>query len=491
MIYRAWRFLIKIFLLSPRPVPAAAPKPAASSSGIWGTFREAIRGTHQDFTKMPMRRAVVLLAIPMVLEMSMESLFAIVDIFWVSKLGPDAVATVGLTESMLAVVYGVAMGLSAGATALIARRIGEKDPEGAAVAAVQIIGAGGIVAAIIGAMGGAFAPQLLSLMGASPAVVRQGSGYTAVMLGGSVTVVLLFLVNAIFRGAGDAAIAMRSLWLANAINIVLDPVFIFGWGPFPEMGVTGAAVATNIGRGSGVLYQLLALLRSGGQVAVGRRHLRFDLSVTLRFLRISGIGVLQALIESASWLGLVRILSGFGSAALAGYTIAIRVAIFALLPSFGFANAAATLVGQNLGAGQPERAERSVWIAAFYNFVFLGLVSIAFVALPGPIVRFFSTDPAVVAFGIDCLRIVALGFLFYAYGFVVVQAFNGAGDTTTPMLLNFFCFWLFKIPVAYLLAVTAGMGPRGVFIAVTAAYSTLAVTGGFLFRRGRWKSRPV
>lgn len=298
-------------------------------------------------------------------------------------------------------------------------------------------------------------------------------------------------MNAIFRGAGDAAIAMRSLWFANALNMILGPFFIFGLGPLPEMGVTGAAVATTIGRGSGVLYQMAALSRGGGHFTLGRRHLHFDLPVTLHLLRISGIGVLQTLIESASWLGLVRILAGFGSAALAGYTIAIRVAIFALLPSFGFANAAATLVGQNLGAGQPERAERSVWTAAFYNFVFLGTVSVAFVTLPGPIVRFFSSDPAVIAFGVDCLRIVALGFLFYAYGFVVAQAFNGAGDTTTPMLLNFFCFWLFKIPAAYLLAVTAGLGPRGVFISITAAYSTLAVAGGVLFRRGRWKNRKV
>lgn len=491
MIDRVWRFLAKFFLLSPGgPVTAPSPRPALSA-GVWATLREAVRGSRQDFTAVPIRRAVVLLAVPMVLEMSMESLFAIVDIFWVSKLGAEAVATVGLTEAMLSVVYAVAMGLSAGATATVARRIGEKDREGAALAAVQAIWAGVVMSAAIGGAGVWLAPQLLSAMGASPAVVSRGSGYTAMMLGGSVTIVLLFLVNAIFRGAGDAAAAMRSLWLANVINIVLDPFFIFGWGPFPEMGVAGAAVATTIGRGVGVFYQLVNLSRSGAALSIGRRHLRFDVSVTVRLLRISAFGILQTLVESASWLGLVRILSGFGSAALAGYTIAIRVAIFALLPSFGFANAAATLVGQNLGAGRPERAERSVWIAAFYNFVFLGSVSVVFVLLPEPIVHFFTVDPAVVPFAVDCLRIVALGFLFYAYGFVFAQAFNGAGDTTTPTLLNFFCFWLFKIPAAYLLAVTAGMGPRGVFIAVTAAYSALAVAGGFLFRRGGWKGRRV
>jgi putative MATE family efflux protein len=474
---------------------AAIPGPVRSllpdSSGIWETIREAIRGSRQDFTDISIRRAVILLAIPMVLEMSMESLFAIVDIFWVSRLGPDAIATIGLTESMLSVIYAVAMGLSAGAAATVARRIGEKDPEGAATAAVQAIGLGLLISIVIGLLGVSLAPRLLSAMGASSSVVSQGRGYTAVMLGGNATIILLWLLNAIFRGAGDATVAMRSLWLANGINLILDPCFVFGLGPFPEMGVTGAAVATTIGRGSGILYQLAALWRGNGKLTIASRHLRFHFSVALRLLRLSAFGILQTLIESASWLGLVRILSSFGSAALAGYTIAIRVAIFALLPSFGFANAAATLVGQNLGAGRPERAERAVWIAASYNFVFLGIVSIFFVALPEPIVRFFSSDPAVIPIGIDCLRIVALGFLFYAYGMVVTQAFNGAGDTTTPTLINFFCFWLFKIPVAYLLAVTAGIGPRGVFIAITAAYSILAVVAGFFFYRGRWKRRLV
>ena len=336
-------------MLEPAPQLPPTPSPPA---GAWATIREAIRGSQQDFTQVPIRRAVVLLAVPMVLEMSMESLFAVVDIFWVSRLGSDAVATVGLTESMLALVYAVAMGLAAGATALVSRRTGEKDADGAALAAVQSIGAAVVIAVAIGIAGALLAPQLLSAMGASAALIERGAGYTAVMLGGNVTIVLLFVINAVFRGAGDAAVAMRSLWIANIFNIALGPCFIFGIGPFPKMGVTGAAVATTIGRGIGVLYQVVTLARSRGRIPIGRRHLRLDRAVQASLIRISGTGTLQTLIETASWLGLVRILSTFGSAALAGYTIATRVVIFALLPSWGMANAAATLVGQNLGAGR-------------------------------------------------------------------------------------------------------------------------------------------
>jgi putative MATE family efflux protein len=311
------------------------------------------------------------------------------------------------------------------------------------------------------------------------------------MLGGNVTIVLLFVINAVFRGAGDAAVAMRSLWIANIFNIALGPCFIFGIGPFPEMGVTGAAVATTIGRGIGVLYQVVTLGRSRGRIPIARRHLRLDRTVQASLIQISGAGTLQTLIETASWLGLVRILSTFGSAALAGYTIATRVAIFALLPSWGMANAAATLVGQNLGAGRPDRAERSVTLTAGYNVVFLGMIGIAFVSLPESIVHLFTTDVTVVPFAVDCLRIISLGFLFYAYGMVVLQAFNGAGDTATPTLINLGCFWLFKIPVAYLLAKAAGLGPRGVFVAITIAYSAQAIVTGVLFRRGRWKTKQV
>ena len=458
---------------------------------IWATVREAVRGSHQDFTEGPIGRAILLLAIPMVMEMMMESVFAIADIFWVSKLGADSVATVGITESMLALIYAVAIGVSVSATAMVARRIGEKDPEHAASAAVQAIALGVALAIPIGITGALLAPKLLALMGGSPALVATGWRYTAIMLGGNVVILLLFLVNAIFRGAGDAAIAMRVLWFANILNIVLGPCFIFGLGPFPKLGVTGAAVATTIGRGCGVLYQLWTLSRGRGRVLITRRHLRLEPAVMLRLLRLSGNAIFQILIGTASWIGLVRILSSFGSAALAGYTIGIRIIVFALLPSWGMANAAATMVGQSLGARKPERAERSVWIAGFYNMIFLGAVGLAFVLAAPVLIRLFTSDPAVVPYGVACLRFVSYGFLFYAYGMVLTQAFNGAGDTWTPTWLNLFCFWLWEIPLAYVLARVVGLGPRGVFIAITIAFSTLALASAALFRRGRSKLKKV
>jgi putative MATE family efflux protein len=466
-----------------------APK-VPLTSGFWATVREAIRGSQLDFTKVSVGRAVILLAIPMVLEMSMESLFAVVDIFWVSRLGSNAVAAVGLTESMLSIIYAVAMGLSAASTALVARRIGEQNREEAAKTAVQAVALSAVLAGVIGVAGAAFAPALLVAMGATPETVSVGSGYTAIMLGGNVTIVLLFVGNAVFRGAGDAVAAMRTLWLANLLNIALGPCFIFGLGPFPELGVTGAAVATNIGRGIGVAYQLFSLAR-GRRLVIERRHLRFDLTRMIALLRLASTAAFQTLIETASWVGLILILSKFGSSALAGYTIAIRVAIFALLPSWGMANAAATLVGQNLGAGQPDRAERSVWIAGLYNFLFLGTVGIVFASLPEPIVRWFTTEPDVVPYAVDCLRIVSLGFVFFAYGMVMIQSFNGAGDTVTPTLINFVCFWMIKIPLAYVLAIVTGMGPRGVFIAVTIAYATQTLAALVLFRRGKWKTKLI
>lgn len=434
---------------------------------------------------------MLLLAVPMVLEMALESVFAVVDVFWVSQLGPDAVATVGLTESMLALVYAVAIGLAMSAAAMVARRIGERDPEAAARTAVQAIALGVAIAVPLGVAGALFSRRLLALMGASPAVVAGGGTFTAVMLGGNIVILLLFVINAVFRGAGDAAIAMRVLWLANAVNLVLDPCFIFGLGPFPELGVTGAAVATTTGRGLGVLFQLWALSRGRGRLRVQRAHLRLEPAVMLRLLRVSGSGILQTVVGTASWLGLVRILARFGSSALAGYTIGIRMVVFALLPSWGMSNAAATMVGQNLGAGKPERAERAVWVAGFYNMLFLGAVGLLFVSAPGVLARLFTRDTAVVAHATDCLRFVSYGFLFYAWGMVLTQAFNGAGDTWTPTVLNLFCFWLFEIPVAWLLAVRSGGGPRGVFAAITLAFSLLAVVSALLFRRGRWKNVQV
>jgi MATE family, multidrug efflux pump len=455
------------------------------------TVREALRGSRQDYTAGPIGRAIILLAVPMVLEMIMESVFAVADVFWVSHLGANAVATVGLTESMLTLVYTAAMGLSIGVSAMVARRIGERDAEGAAVAAVQGIAIGLMVAAGVGALGTALAPRLLGVMGASPDVIAIGSGYTRVMLGGSATILLLFLVNAMFRGAGDAAIAMRVLWLANAINILLGPCLIFGVGPFPRLGVTGAAIATTIGRGTGVLYQLYRLSRRDGRVAIRLDQLRLRPAVMRTLLRLSGTGTFQVLVGTASWIGLVRIISGFGATAVAGYTIGIRIIVFALLPSWGLANAAATMVGQGLGAKQPERAERAVWIAGFYNMCFLGAVGLVFVVFAGPIVALFTADPAVAPVAEACLRVVSYGFVFYAYGMVLTQSFNGAGDTFTPTVINLVCFWILEIPLAWALAHRFALGPRGAFLAVTAAFSTVAVVSAVLFRRGTWKLRHV
>ncbi len=465
--------------------------PEQAEPNFLATVREALRGSHHDYTAGPIGRAIILLAIPMILEMVMESIFAVADVFWVSHLGPNAVATVGLTESMLALVYTAAMGLSIGVMAMVARRIGEKNAAGAAEAAVQGIALGLMAAAVVGALGAALAPRLLGVMGASPDVIAIGSGYTRVMLGGSATILLLFLINAMFRGAGDAAIAMRVLWLANGINILLGPCLIFGVGPFPKLGVTGAAVATTIGRGTGVLYQLYRLWRRDGRVVIHLDQLQLRPAVMRVLLRLSGSGTVQVLIGTASWIGLVRIISSFGAAAVAGYTIGIRIIVFALLPSWGLSNAAATMVGQGLGAGRPERAERAVWIAGFYNMCFLGAVGLAFVLLAEPIVALFTVDPAVAPVAAACLRIVSYGFLFYAYGMVLTQSFNGAGDTFTPTVINFCCFWVLEIPLAWVLARPLDMGPRGAFVAVTAAFSALAVVSAVLFRRGRWKLRRV
>jgi putative MATE family efflux protein len=469
----------------------SSPRDDERAQGVWATLREAIRGTSQDLTSAPLGRAVALLAIPMVLEMSMESLFAVVDIFWVSKLGADAVALVGVSETLMSLVYTVAVGLSAGATATVARRTGEKDREGAARAAFQVIIAAVALSALLGVLGVVFAPRLLGAMGAASAMASHGSAYTKIMLGGNATVLFLFVLNAIFRGAGDAAIAMRSLWIANILNMLLGPCFIFGLGPIPALGVTGAAIATTIGRGVGVVYQMVALVRGGRRITIERRHMRLEPRLLRDVLKVSGSASLSTLVESASWLGLVRIFASFGSESLAGYTIAIRVLIFALLPSWGMANAAATLVGQNLGAGQPERAERAAIRAAIYNVLFLGAASAVFVALPEPIIHLFTREPDVVPYATSCLRIVALGFLFYAFGMVVVQSFNGAGDTTTPMLINLVSFWMIKIPLAYVLARPLGLGPRGGFIAIAAAYSFQSVVAALLFRRGRWKTKKV
>lgn len=478
-------------MTQPTELMQEVPAPA-SSIPLWRSIREAIRGKHDhDYTSGPLGQAILLLAVPMVLEMVMESVFAVVDVFFVSKLGADATATVGLTESMLTLIYTLAIGLSIGVTAVVARRTGERDREGASKAAAQAIVLGAAVAAVLGVVGATFAPQLLALMGGSPDLISRGVNYTRVMLGGNIVIFLLFLVNAVFRGAGDGAIAMRALWLSNSINIVLCPCLIFGMGPFPKLGIMGAAVATTIGRGTGALYTLTRLLKGGVRIRVERRHFKIDAGSMATLARLSGSGTFQTFVGMASWIALVRTLSGFGSAALAGYTIALRIVMFALLPSWGMSNAAATLVGQALGAKKPERAERAVWMTAFYNFCVLGIVGICFVLCASTIVGWFTSDPAVAAYGTDGLRIVASGFFFYAYGMVLAQAFNGAGDTWTPTVINVAVFWLFEIPLAYVLAIRAGMGPRGVFVAILAAFSIMAVVSAVVFRRGRWKVQAV
>ncbi len=421
----------------------------------------------------------------------MESLFAVADVFWVSRLGKDAVAVVGITESIMTIIYAVAIGISMAATAMVARRIGEKDPERAAHAAGQVILLGVIVSAGLGLVLGGFAPEILQLMGAAPEIVSRGGNFARIMLGGNATVFFIFLINAVFRGAGDAVIAMRTLWLANVINIALGPCFIFGLGPFPELGVTGAAVATNIGRGTGVLYQIWHLLGHHSRIRLRLRHFLPEREVPVAVIRMAWSGVAQLLISTTSWIGLVKILAMFGSAALAGYTIAIRIVIFALLPAWGLANAGATLVGQNLGAGKPERAERAVWTSTRYNTIALGVVGVLFIIFARSLVLLFSTEPEVLRYGTQALWIMGLGFPLYAVGMSMTSAFNGAGDTWTPTLLNFVCYWLIEIQLAWLLSRYFGLGPVGVFIAIPLAFSVLAIWSAVLFRKGRWKSKQV
>jgi len=460
--------------------------------GILKTLREAFAGSQQDFTEGSIRRAIFLLAVPMVLEMAMESLFGIVNVYWVAHIGKDAVvASVGITESLLTLIFAVAMGLSMATIAMVARRIGEKDHRGASVASVQAILIGIAVSIPIGLIGVFFTPQLFHMMGASAEVIEAGTGYGRVILGGNIVIMLLFLNNAVFRGAGDAAIAMRALWFANIVNLVLDPCLIFGLGPFPELGVTGSAIATTIGRGMGVLYQFYMLSSGKGRIQVRLDQARANFQVMMRLLRVSLGGMFQFLVATASWLGLMLIVTKFGDAAIAGYTIAIRIIIFALLPSWGMSNAAATLVGQNLGAGKPERAERSVWVTGFTNMVFLAGVTIVFTVFAEPMIRIFTHEEAALNYGTDALRFISFGYIFYAYGMVMVAAFNGAGDTLTPTLINLFCYWLFQIPLAYTLAFHTRLGARGIFLAITIAETTIAVVGMLAFRRGRWKTQKI
>jgi putative MATE family efflux protein len=453
--------------------------------------RDGLSGRHHDYTRGSLHRAIVLLAIPMVLELAMESLFAVVDIFFVSRLGADAVATVGMTEAVLTLLYAVAIGLSMSTSAMVARRIGEGDPAGAAVASVQAIALGIIVAIVTGVPGYLFGHHVLRAMGASPGTLEVGSGYASIMFGSNAVILLLFLNNAIFRGAGDPVVAMRSLWLANGVNMVLDPCLIFGWGPFPELGVTGAAVATTCGRGIGVLYQFHALRRGASRIRIAREERRIDVTVMSRLMRLSFGGIAQMIVATASWVALMRILAPFGADAVAGYTIAIRIIVFAILPAWGLSNAAATLVGQNLGAERPDRAERAVWLTGLYNTVFLLAVTALFVVAAEWLVGLFQSEPSVVAVGARALRVISYGYVFYAWGMVMMQAFNGAGDTMTPTWMNLIFFWGCQVPLAWALTGATALGPEGVFWSVTLSETMLAIAMIELFRRGRWKGRAV
>lgn len=454
---------------------------------IW----ESITGTEQDFTSGHLGRAILLLSVPMVLEMVMESIFAVVDIFFVSKLGSDAVAIVGITESLITIVYAVAVGLSMATTAIVARRIGEKQPEKAARAAFQAMLTGLIISFLIAWTGWFFATDVLMIMGVDPLIAEEMSGYTAWMLGGNAVIMMLFIINAIFRSSGDAAISMRVLILANTLNIILDPCLIFGLGPFPEMGITGAAIATNIGRGIAVLYQLYLLFGANHRIRLRRDSLVISFGMMREILRISAGGIMQTLIATSSWIGMVRILSVFGNEVLAGYTIAIRIIIFSLLPSWGISNAAATLVGQNLGAKKPERAERAVWYTGIINIILMGIIGIFFVLWPEFFMQLFIDDSTVIAHGAIALRLISYGFLAYGLGMVMIQSFNGAGDTSTPTWINFFCFWLLEIPLAYSLSIVMGFAEYGVFFAILSAETVMTVLAVILFKRGRWKLKEV
>lgn len=458
---------------------------------VWRDIKESIAGSERDFTETRLGRAIFILAVPMVLEMVMESVFAVVDIFFVSKLGPDAVATVGLTESVMTVVYAIGVGLSMATTALVSRRIGEKKPKEAGNVAFQAIVVSIFISLFIAVPGIIFAKEFLILMGATPGMAEKGYLYPAVMFGSNVVIMLLFIINAVFRSSGDAAISMRVMWFANIINIILDPLLIFGIGPFPELGIMGAAVATSIGRGLAVIYQFYLLFKGNHRIQLHWESLKIKLSVMMQLIKISGGGILQNLVATSSWIFLVRIIAVSGASALAGYTIAIRIVIFLLLPAWGLSNAAATLVGQNLGAKKPDRAEKAVWATGIVNMFFMGSLGLLLFLFPSYWINLFISDPIVVENGILALRIISSGFLFYALGMVMMQGFNGSGDTTTPTIINLFSFWLFEIPLAWFMAIALNMGLKGASFAIVIAESVLALIAFLMFRKGKWKLREV
>ncbi|WP_339739282.1 MATE family efflux transporter [uncultured Sunxiuqinia sp.] len=458
---------------------------------LWSDIKEAIAGSERDFTETSLGKAIFLLSVPMILEMAMESVFAVVDIFFVSRLGADAVATVGITESVMTIVYAIGIGLSTATTALVARRVGEKKAGKAGNAAFQAILVGLSFSVLLAVPGFLFAKEFLLLMGASESMADEGYAYPMIMFGGNMVIMLLFIINAVFRSSGDAAVSMRVLWMANIINLVLDPILIFGLGPFPEMGIKGAAIATTVGRGTAVCYQFYLLFKGNGRIHLDIKNLSIRLHVMLKLLKLSVGGIFQYLIATSSWIILVRLVSELGADVLAGYTIAIRIIIFALLPAWGLSNAAATLVGQNLGAKKPDRAEQSVWITGFVNIIMMGVIGTIILIIPDTLVGLFIDDPAVLQSGITTLRWLGAGFLFYALGMVVVQGFNGSGDTLTPTKINLFCFWLIEIPLAYLLSMTLNMGITGICMSIIIAESLLTIIGVILFRQGKWKLRKV
>ncbi len=450
-------------------------------------FRIAVSGKEQEFTTGSIRRAVFMLSIPMILEMMMESIFAVVDIFYVSRVSVNAVATIGLTESVLTLVYAIAIGLSMAATAVVARRVGEKNLKGANQAAVQAIILGIGVSIVVSLIGIFFPKEILSIMGGEQDLVEEGYGYTQVLLGGNVTIMLLFLINAIFRGAGNASVAMWALILSNGLNIILDPIFIFGLGPIPSFGVQGAAIATTTGRGIAVLFQIYILFKGSTKIQLAIKDIVLQVGVLVNLVRVSLGGIGQFLIGTSSWVFLMRIMSEFGSEVLAGYTIAIRVIMFTMMPAWGMANAAATLVGQNLGAKKPGRAEASVWKTGKYNAIFLAGVTVLYLVFAKPIISLFNADPEVVQYGSLALIIITAGYVFYGYGMVIIQAFNGAGDTRTPTWINFLCFWIFQLPLAYLTEISLNWGPNGVFWSITIAEVLIAIIGMWWFKKGKWK----
>lgn len=468
-----------------------SPDKRSGLKSFFTDVAESVSGTEQDFTEGRLSRAILLLSVPAVLEMIMESVFVIVDIYFVSKLGADAVATVGLTESVVTIIYAISIGLGAATTSMVSRRIGEKRHDAASVTAFQAILTGTIVSIMIGLPGAFFAKDLLNIMGASQPIIDNMAGYPRIMLGGNIVIMLLFIINAIFRSAGDAAVAMKVLWVGNIINIILDPCLIFGLGPFPELGVMGAATATTIGRGTAVLVQLYWLFYGKKRIGLSKRHLKINFKIMIRLFRLSIGSIGQNLIGTTSWIALVRILSTFGSEVVAGYTIAIRIIGFTILPSWGLSNAASTLVGQNLGANKPDRAERAVWATAWANMILLAVIGLILFLFPETFIRMFIKNENVVVSGVLGLRIISIGFIAYGLGMVMVNSFNGAGDTSTPLKINIFAFWMVEIPLAWFLAIKAGFQEEGVFIAIVVAESLMTIIAWLVFRRGKWKLKEV